>query len=92
MFFEYRKHTTGLDWTKQHFISPCPLCDPSTAQLTTDSDFDFFLSDLPTVSLHGEEAGADRSAPAAVPMEVAAEAEPPKTEIQETLSTGCSCQ
>ena len=64
-----------------------------TPQLTTDSDLDFFSSNpLPTVSLHGEEAGADRSPAAAVPMEVAAEAEPPKTEIQETLSTGCSCQ
>ena len=44
------------------------------------------------IRLHGQEAGADTSA--AVPMEVAAEAEPPKTEteIQETLSTGCSCQ
>ena len=46
------------------------------------------------IRLHGQEAGADTSA--AVPMEVAAEAEPPKspkteTEVQETLSTGCSC-
>ena len=61
-----------------------------TPQLTTDSDLDFFSSNpLPTVSLHGEEAGADGSPAAAVPMEVAAEAEPPKTEVQETLYWLC---